>query len=165
MTRAEKAVIFLEETGPALLQNLTPETPAQWGMMTPQHMVEHLQYVTYISTGQDGKTIRIVSPAWARPVLKWFVLGYRPFPKNIKMPGKKIPGLLPLQHPSLDAAKAQLQQTIADTLRYFLLHPGLRTNHPFAGSFSPLDWQIFHQRHFTHHFVQFGLLPDNTQNK
>jgi oxepin-CoA hydrolase/3-oxo-5,6-dehydrosuberyl-CoA semialdehyde dehydrogenase len=160
MTRAEKAVIFLEKTAPELLQNLTPDTPAHWGILTPQHMVEHLQYVTYMSAELGPKRIKIVSPWWARPFFRLFVLGYQPLPHNINMPGKKTPGLLPLQYASLSEAKARLQQTIADTLRFFSQNPGLRTNHPFAGPFSPDDWKIFHQRHFTHHFVQVGLLTD-----
>ena len=33
---------FLKNEVPTLLEKLTPETEAKFGLMTPQHMVEHL---------------------------------------------------------------------------------------------------------------------------
>ncbi len=135
MARSEQAVIFLTETVPVLLQNLTLETKPLWGIMTSQHMLEHLQYVVTLSTGT--KPIKVVSPWLTRRFLKLFILSQRPLLRNIKMPGQKARKLIPLKYDSLEETKVQLRQAIAAMLVYLKNSPDMRTNHPFAGSFSP----------------------------
>ncbi len=159
MNRAERSVKFLTEEVPLLLEKLTPETKPLWGIMTAQHMVEHLQFALAVTTG--ARKLPVLSPWYTRPFYKLFILGYRPFPKNIRLPGQKSRKLPMLQYSSLAEAKTHLMQAIQDTLEFLRLNPSVRNHHPFGGKFSPQEWQIFHQRHFTHHFQQFNLFSSN----
>lgn len=157
MTRAEESVRFLKEEVPLLLAELTPDTKPLWGIMTPQHMVEHLQLGLSLTTG--AKIVPVVSAWYTRPFLKFFILSKRPFPKHVRLPGYKRGYLPPLKYKSLDEAKEHLLQAIKDTLHFMRTSPEVRTNHPYGGRFTPNDWRIFQKKHFVHHFRQFNLLP------
>lgn len=157
MTRAEKSVKFLTEEVPLLLNHLKPDTTPLWGSMTPQQMVEHLQFSLAVTTG--AKIMKVITPWYMQPFLKFFILSNRPIPKNIKFPGNKEGKLPPLKYASLEEAKAQLIRAIEDTIYFMRKSPEVKTSHPLGGVFTPDNWRIFHYKHFTHHLRQFGLLP------
>ena len=66
--------------------------------------------------------------------------------------------LLPLKHPDLPTAKKQLIQELLDFFKYFELNPDAKPENPVAGILTFKEWVIFHNKHITHHFRQFGLL-------
>ena len=137
------------------LNNLTVETKPLWGKMTAQHMVEHLILAVKMSNGKVK--LECFNPPEKLPVLKKILLSSRPLPRNFINPvlGED---LIPLQFESLEETKKILSQEINDYYKYFEDNPdALLTNITF-GNLNKNEWEIFHQKHFTHHFQQFGLL-------
>ncbi|MBK8944563.1 MAG: hypothetical protein IPM32_04745 [Ignavibacteriae bacterium] len=138
------------------LINLKPETKPLWGIMTPQHMVEHLTLAVKSSNGKFSVD-KCLNPPEKYPILKKILLGPKPLPKNFINPvlGE---GLQPLIFNSLDSAKDELKLQIKEFFNYFKNNPN---NEPINATFGPLnfnEWLVFHKKHFTHHFTQFGLM-------
>jgi len=47
---------------------------------------------------------------------------------------------------------------MTDYLKYFELNPEVKTVNVTFGELNKDEWDIFHQKHFAHHFSQFGLI-------
>lgn len=140
-----------------LLDNLTESTPAKWGKMSPQHMVEHLAGVALISAG--AIQAKSYTPPEKIPAMKHFLMGNRPMPREFISPaiGKD---LLPLRYGSLDEAKSVLKKAIGAFHGKFAGEPDALVTNPAFGDLNYAEWQQFHRKHITHHFTQFGLLPE-----
>ena len=137
-----------------LLQQLKPDTMALWGKMKPQQMVEHLvKQVEYT----NGKRIPTCdkSPEEAARRKELVLRSAAEMPRNI------ILGELSehYEFPDLETAIGQLLIELKAFDRYFE-QPGATAIH---GGFGPLnheEWLIWHGKHFTHHFKQFGLIQE-----
>ena len=138
----------------SLLYNLNETQKPLWGKMTPQHMVEHL-YKAVQSSINEIK-FNIYSEESKIPVLKRFLLGNRPLPKEFINPAIG-PDLIPLEFADLKQAIEELKKVIGRYDQYFKSNPTIKTAHPVFGYLSKEEWDIFHQKHFTHHLSQFGL--------
>ena len=137
------------------LDNLKIGPKPLWGKMTAQHMVEHLIFAVRTSNGK--LKLECFNPVEKLPTLKRFLLSDRPLPHNFINPviGE---GLVPLQYESLEKAKEILAGEINDYYNFFEDHTdALLTNVTF-GDLSKDEWEVFHQKHFTHHLQQFGLI-------
>ena len=60
----------------------------------------------------------------------------------------------------LETAKKQLLQELDDFNEYFKPQ-GTVSIHASYGAMNYNEWLIWHNKHFTHHFKQFGLLPED----
>ena len=139
-----------------LLTDLSTETKAIWGTMTPQLMVEHLVLAVQSSNGKYPIN-EFITPPEKLNVMKRFLLSSRPLPRNFTntIIGE---GLKPLVYSDLDSAKEELLKEINDFHKYFEAIPEAK---PINATFGPLnyeEWIVFHNKHFTHHLTQFGLL-------
>ena len=137
------------------LISLRANTIPLWGKMTSQHMVEHLILAMRMSSGKIK--LGCFNPPEKLPALKRFLMSSRPLPKLFVNPtiGEN---LLPLEYSSLEEAKKILNQEITDYLKYFELNPEAKTVNVTFGELNKDEWDIFHQKHFAHHFSQFGLI-------
>ena len=137
------------------LISLRANTIPLWGKMTSQHMVEHLILAMRMSSGKIK--LGCFNPPEKLPALKRFLISSRPLPKLFVNPtiGEN---LLPLEYSSLEEAKKILNQEITDYLKYFELNPEAKTVNVTFGELNKDEWDIFHQKHFAHHFSQFGLI-------
>ncbi|MBK7104881.1 MAG: hypothetical protein IPH62_06325 [Ignavibacteriae bacterium] len=140
----------------SLLEKLTTETKPNWGIMTAQHMIEHLILAVKTSNGKFSID-KCLSPPDKYPILKRFLQSSKPLPKDFVNPvlGE---GLQPLIYSDLDSAKDELKLQIEEFYNYFKENPSAQ---PMNATFGPLnfdEWKIFHTKHFTHHFTQFGLI-------
>lgn len=137
------------------IANLTRESLANFGIMTPQHMVEHLTLTIKISYG------RIKLPDFVpteKQLAQKQALIYTDleFPKGIKAPG--IGGsLLDLRYPNLETAKSELIKSIDEYNNHFNEFKGDYTIHPRFGKLNHDEWERFHRKHFHHHLSQFGI--------
>lgn len=139
-----------------LLKNLTKEKKPLWGMMTSQHMVEHLVMAVQSSTGKIVFD-RFITPEDKMAIAKRFLNSTRPFPKLFvnEVIGA---GLKPLFCSDLDSAIEELKKEIIFFEEYFRINPEAK---PINATFGPLnydEWIAFHNKHFTHHLTQFGLI-------
>ena len=138
----------------SLLSKLNETQKPLWGKMTPQHMVEHLYKAVQSSINEIQ--FNIYTEENKIPVLKRFLLGNRPLPKEFMNPAIG-PDLLPLEFNSLDDAVLNLEKVIERYKLFYIENPSAKTAHPTFGLLSKEEWDIFHQKHFTHHLSQFGL--------
>ena len=135
------------------LKNLGNDTPSLFGIMTPQHMVEHLTVTVKISYN------RIKIPEFELSEKQKFqksALLDSPmeFPVGVKAPGLKHEELMPLRSSNLEEAKQQLISSLVAYNSFFELDPNATTVHPRFGLLKYEVWQRFHPKHFKHKLKQ-----------
>lgn len=151
------ATSFLIEEAPAHLAELTTDHSAVWGKMTPQHMVEHLIITFKMSIGKINIPIVTKEEDW--PKTKAYLMKDSPMRRNIPSPVGNDE-LQPLRFPDLESAKAKLLEERDFFLNFIKEQPDFVANHPYGGPMKAQEWLLFHRKHFKHHFIQFGLIPD-----
>jgi len=145
---------FLTMQVPQLLTNLTEKSEARFGLMTPQHMVEHLTWVTKSSLMRHGEPDE--EPTKSQ-------LGFRKFMDKgaifKHMPSDKTAADLPkLKFRSLAEAVEQIPEAVDRLYQTFEQNPDFKTFSPMMGEFNFEDQELFHYQHFKYHFYQFGLI-------
>jgi oxepin-CoA hydrolase/3-oxo-5,6-dehydrosuberyl-CoA semialdehyde dehydrogenase len=144
-----------KETIENRILHLTEETVAQFGIMNPQHMVEHLAITLKIS--YERIKLPDFEPSEKQINQKMALIHSDiEFQKGIKAPGIHE-NLMPLKFPDLEGATADLLKSITAYNAFFLLNPDAKTVHPRFGKLTHAEWERFHDKHFNHHLSQFGL--------
>lgn len=138
------------------LENLHVETNPVFGKMTPQHMIEHLNIALMFSNGKMPQKLYV--PENTAAYIKNTIIY-----TDAEMPlGYKAPMLtddLPkLYFPSLEAAIAAFKIQLDDFDNYLKNNPEAIQMHPTMGELDNNEWIVFHNKHFNHHFKQFGLV-------
>lgn len=136
-----------------VLEKLLPDTAPLWGNMSAQQMVEHLDAIVRYSAGD--KETAVTSPPEMLPKLRQWLETDKPLQRNLRNP---LFDNEPCVHPGLDAAIRSLHEGIAVFHEAFALAPDRTLPHPVFGHLDYEGWLRFHQKHFRHHFTQFGLL-------
>ena len=122
--------------------------------MNAQQMLEHVNDFYEVSTGK--LQFALTTPEEHLPKYKEFLYSDKPFRENTKAPETVLGDKpLPMRTPSLEAAAAQLQNTVAE---FFESKPRPTTIHPVFGPLSFDEWILLHYKHVTHHWNQFELL-------
>jgi len=135
-----------------LLNKLNPDTIPGWGTLTAQRMIEHLTTQVNYSNGNLVSYLD-VDPIEAEKLKRSRVLSDFMLPQNAK--GPDIP--TKLQYPNLMSAIDALNRALDDFENYFLTE-GRTIIHGGFGPMNRKEWIIWHGKHFTHHFRQFGLI-------
>ena len=143
-----------KETLHQRLQGLSLKAEAKFGIMTPQHMVEHLILTLKMSAGRIP--IPEIVPTEKQLARKQALLFTDiPFPQGIKAPG--LPDtLLDLRYPDLATAKSELLKSYDAYHLLFQENPTKHTPHPGFGQLNFDEWERFHAKHMDHHLSQFG---------
>jgi hypothetical protein len=142
---------------PQFLSTLDPGQAPLWGRMSAQNMVEHVSSVMRISNGKNPLQIELTPDRIERG--RAFLLGPEPLPRDVKITG--VPSdPPPHRFPDMATAIARLQKEVDDFHAYWQSPPAELPWHPRFGPLNYQEWIVFHNKHFTHHFTQFGLLPD-----
>lgn len=149
------------------LANLKPDTSPQWGVLSPQGMLEHLTLGIKIGNGS-------LAPRGAVPYDDYdearkrqvaiFVASEAPFARNIMNPLMQDK---PFQtrKPDLETAKAWFMEELDLFFQYWKENPDATRLHPTLGPLQRDDWYRFEYRHIMHHFTQFGLLAEHADAK
>lgn len=145
---------FLKEELPKLLQDLKPDTEPNFGLMTAQHMVEHITYVVKTSLKRYGDP---ENPPTKRQ------LGFQKFIASGAVfqhrPSDKTKADLPtLKYTSLEEALKQVPVAIDRFYNHFEADPAWKAYSPFFGEMSFEQMELFHYMHLRYHCWQFGLL-------
>lgn len=147
---------FLRDKLPEYLKNLEEHTSPAWGIMTAQHMLEHLGGVFRLSSSY--REVPLQASPEQLPKLRQIALSGN-FPKNMRNPA--VPAKLPeLRFGSFEEARQKLLSSVAKALEFLESDPEKLPRHPIGGDFSAADWIQFHAGHTRHHFRQFGLLQE-----
>ena len=146
---------FLTHKLPELLNSLSSETKANFGLMTPQHMVEHLvMALGSATTKYEGE--RIIPATEQQLGMQKFiqsgsVLVHRPSDKTEA-------DLPPLNHDSLEEAISTIPDAVEKFYAFQDNNPDYIPYASFMGEVSYEDLALFHFMHIKYHLWQFGLL-------
>jgi hypothetical protein len=77
---------------------------------------------------------------------------------GLKTPLLPAEGPIPFEFSSLAEAKENLNKELDAFETYHANHPDALFVQPRLGKLNYKEWIIFHNKHFTHHFKQFGLV-------
>ena len=139
------------------LNSLTEEAEAKWGMMTPQHMVEHLEMGLRIATGEISD-FEVATPEEYIEKVQETLYNYEKMPQGYKMPLMKKDELEDLKHENLDEAKKALLEAYEAYEVFFRENPDATTKNAVFGELTAFEWKLLNRKHFNHHFEQFGLI-------
>jgi oxepin-CoA hydrolase/3-oxo-5,6-dehydrosuberyl-CoA semialdehyde dehydrogenase len=137
-------------------ENATPV----WGRMTPQHMVEHLTNTLRLATGEIE--IPVYTPENQLASMRNFLMSNRAIPRGVVSPA--VGGSLPkLKNSSFEEARKEFWEKYDAFEKYYEDNPDNTHANPAFGDLNKEEWKQFMKKHFTHHFEQFGLIPDTSQ--
>ena len=139
------------------LAKLTLESKPAWGIMTPQHMVEHLEYTYKIASG-ELQDFDISTPEKYLEKLQDSLYNYEKFPANSNFPHLKKDTLGSLIHPDLETAVAKFLQQRDRYLDFFTQNPDAVLKNLVFGELNKYQWYLLERKHLNHHFEQFNLL-------
>lgn len=148
-------VQFLKAEFPALLDKLKSDDKPNWGIMGPQHMVEHLSGVIMISNGRFEAPAMYETEKLQRNY-DYIIKGQNRLKRNTKAP--ILPDEpLPLRFGSLSEAKEKLLKSLDSFFTHHESNPGKKYMHPAFGLLNFEEWAYFHAIHCQYHLDQFGL--------
>ena len=138
------------------LDNLTEDSKAEWGILTPQHMVEHLEFFMRMANGQY--TSRLFTPEAEIEKYQESIYNHRKMPRSFDHPLLQKGKNEDLRFADLAEAKKMFLKAYDDFETFFKENPDATTLNPIFGSLDKYLWDLSNIKHFNHHFEQFGLL-------
>jgi oxepin-CoA hydrolase / 3-oxo-5,6-dehydrosuberyl-CoA semialdehyde dehydrogenase len=156
----KKQKTFVEmtsETIPFYLSKLSESTKPKWGMMTPQHMVEHLEFGYRIASG-EMQNFDITTPEEYIEKVQATLWDFNPMPQGYKMPLMNDNELEDLNHPDLETAKQKMLEAREEYLEYFKENPDALQKNAVFGFLNRYEWYLLERKHLNHHFNQFNLI-------
>jgi len=139
-----------------LLLGFTEETEPRWGIMTAQHVVEHLDYFSQVALGNIS--LDMLTPLEKVEKYTESLYNYYSMPKNFQLPIFRKGEVEDLRYNSLEESKTALVDALKAVEERFKNEPDFRAFNPTFGELNRYEWRLYCQKHFQHHFEQFGLL-------
>ncbi len=138
------------------INKLTEDAKPAWGIMTAQHMVEHLIMNYKWAMGIDEP--EIVTPEEKIEKYQESLYNYIQTPKNYDHPLLKKGETEKLVYGSFEEAKAALVSHANEYEVFFKENPQAESNNPVFGRLNKEMWDLINRKHFHHHFKQFNIL-------
>src|SRR5690554_166928 len=137
------------------IEKLSPLTKRKFGKMTPQHIMEHLTFSLMFSNGKMPQEL-VVSTESAEKTKIHFIKQDNDFEPGFKTP---MLGNEPPQYvfKDLEEAKDNLLNSIGEFQNFFKNNPTEKPINPIMGPLNKEEWIILHNKHFKHHFYQYGI--------
>ncbi|MBA2611934.1 MAG: DUF1569 domain-containing protein [Bacteroidetes bacterium] len=138
-----------------ILNKLQPNAKPLWGKMSPQHIIEHLAMAVKISTGRiNSKFYSTVEEA--EKIKSHVIHSQAELTQGIKNPilTDEPPTLV---YPDLTTAISELHKEVDHFKSYYEKNKGAIHTQPRMGDLNHAEWLTLHNKHFTHHFKQYGL--------
>jgi oxepin-CoA hydrolase/3-oxo-5,6-dehydrosuberyl-CoA semialdehyde dehydrogenase len=138
------------------LAKLSENSKGKWGIMTPQHMLEHLTD----SFKSAVNEIKYDIDTAEEQIEKYqdSLYNYYPFPKNSKTPVLKDDVLNDLKNDNLAEAKKQFIEAYDAFELYYKENPEATANNAVFGELDKDLWDLINRKHLNHHFEQFNLI-------
>ena len=141
-----------------ILNGLTENSERKFGEMSPQIMVEHLEEVLNNGLGKLRLEDFPEIPEEQMEKLQDWLYTNKKISFGAKYPLLKDNEILEKKYKNLDEAKEKLVEKLKEFLIYFKENPQTEIFHPVFGVINKEMSELFHRKHFTHHFEQFGLI-------
>ena len=142
------------ETMLSALSRLSNSNKPLWGKMNAQEMVEHLSDMLMMARGTGNFTIDVDAETIARR--QQFLLSDKEMAKNIAVPFTKE--LIELRNEELELAVDEFTDEWLNFIELYENNPDASVVHPYYGALDFNLWLKMHDKHFMHHFKQFGLI-------
>ena len=159
LTLVEKKNPYLEmseENLRELFAQLKIDAKPQWGILTPQHMVEHLEYQYSIATEKVHTRLTVLPETLEKFVE--VVYNHQPMMKGYNHPLLRKGELEDLRYGSLEEAIEKYFIAKEAYEMYFKENKGKATLNPSFGELTKFEWDLLNRKHTHHHFEQFGLV-------
>ena len=156
----KKQTVYVEMTSEKInecLGKLTENSKSKWGSLTPQHMVEHLEYTYRIASGEI-QDFEIATPEKILEKVHSTLYNYDKMPREYDFPLREKSKMSELKHPDLEMAKEKLLEAKEEYLQYFKDNPDAKTKNVVFGELNKFEWYLMERKHLNHHFEQFNLL-------
>lgn len=134
------------------IQQLTPDSKAQWGKMTVYQMLKHCSETTEASLGQKTWKRSFMGRLFGKMILNQLIKGDSLFPKH----QPTYPGFVAKGEGDFDMQKAHLISLVEKYLHITSNDLEGRV-HPFFGPMTANEWNRLTYKHFDHHLRQFGV--------
>jgi len=138
------------------LDSLSSDDIPEFGIMTPQHMVEHLTESIKYSNNRNPQKL-LLQEEMANKIKSLLIYSENEMPLGFKSPmlGDDLINLVSMD---LLTAIEDLQEELNRFDNYFVENNDSKPISPLMGELQHEEWITFHNKHFTHHFKQFRLL-------
>ncbi|MCX7552048.1 phenylacetic acid degradation bifunctional protein PaaZ [Xanthomarina sp. F2636L] len=156
----KKQEVFVEMTEEKIsecLSKLKENMKPKWGIMTPQHMIEHLEYTYKIASGEI-QDFEIATPEKYLEKVHASLYNYEKFPKNSQFPQLEKDTLDDLEHPDLETAIEKFKAQRKKYIEYFKEHPEAKLKNLVFGELNKYESYLLERKHLNHHFEQFELI-------
>lgn len=141
-----------------LLNGLTENTKSNWGKMTAQQMLEHLETTLLYSIGEP-EAEKCFTPEEHLEKYQNSLYNHRKMPKDFSAPFLPEDGTLPeLKYKNLEQAKEKFLENLQKYQIYYRENPEAEHMHFVFGKLNKEMMELMHRKHFTHHFEQFNLI-------
>ncbi|MBT8258339.1 MAG: aldehyde dehydrogenase family protein, partial [Bacteroidia bacterium] len=156
----KKQITFTEMTDDTIkvcLDKLKVDTKPNWGSMSAQMMIEHLEYTYKIASGE----IQDFEISTSEDILEKVhatLYNYKKMPREYDFPLMKKAGEGELKHDNLEMAKAKMLEARQAYLEFFKDNPDAKTKNVVFGELNGFEWYLLERKHLNHHFEQFGLI-------
>lgn len=141
-----------------LLNGLTENTKPNWGKMTAQQMLEHLETTLLYSIGEP-EAEKCFTPEEHLEKYQNSLYNHRKMPKDFSAPFLPEDGTLPeLKYKNLEQAKEKFLENLQKYQIYYRENPEAEHMHFVFGKLNKEMMEMMHRKHFTHHFEQFNLI-------
>ena len=153
----ETFVEMTDEKIQECLNNLKQDMKPKWGSMTPQHMIEHLEYTYRIASGEI-QNFEIATPEKILEKVHNTLYNYDKMPREHMFPLAEKSKITELKHDSLEEAKLRFIESRNNYIEYFKQNPEATLKNAVFGDMNRYEWYLLERKHLNHHFEQFGLI-------
>ncbi len=156
----KKQEVFVEMTEDKIkecLSKLKEDSKPKWGILTPQHLLEHLEEGYRLASGEI-KVTECVTPEKIVEKVHNSLYNYEKFPKGTSFPTYKKEELEDLKHPDFETAKAKFFEAREAYVAFYKENPDAVLTNMVFGDLNRYEWYLLERKHLNHHFQQFGLI-------
>lgn len=134
------------------INTLTPETKPNWGKMSVDQMLAHLNVAYDMSFTDRYTRPNTVAKFFLKLLIKKAVVGPKPYPKN----GRTAPQFIITDERNFEEEKKKLIDYLNKVLDLGKEHFEGKESHSF-GPMTADEWNVMFAKHIEHHLTQFGV--------
>lgn len=156
----KKQNVFVEMTDAKIsecLNKLTENSKPKWGILTAQHLLEHLEHGYRIMAGEI-RDFDVATPEKILEKVHNSLYNYDKFPKGTKYPTMKKDELEVLIHADFVTALAKFNEARETYYVFFDENPEAVLKNMVFGEMNKYASYLLERKHLNHHFEQFGLI-------
>jgi oxepin-CoA hydrolase/3-oxo-5,6-dehydrosuberyl-CoA semialdehyde dehydrogenase len=156
----KKQEVFIEMTDEKIaecLNKLNENSKPKWGILTPQHLLEHLEHGYRIMSGEI-QNFEIATPEKILEKVHHSLYNYDKFPMGTKFPTMRKEELEDLLHPDFTTAKEKFIEAREAYKTFFKENPEAILKNMVFGALNKYESHLLERKHLNHHFDQFDIL-------